>query len=384
MSFVGTWSYPTAVRFGPGRIAELGEACAAVGISRPLFVSDRGLEGAEITARARGALKTAGLGEAAFFDVAPNPTEANLSAGVEVFKAGGHDGIVAFGGGSAMDLGKLIGFQAGQTRPVWDFEDIGDRWTQADADAVAPSVCVPTTAGTGAEVGRAAVLTDAGRKRKKILFHPRMMPREVIADPELTFGLPRRLTVGAGFDALAHCLEAYAAPGWHPMADGIALRGLRLCFDHLRTAADRPKDLEARSALLAAALMGATAFQKGLGAVHALSHPICAHFDTHHGMTNAVVMPAVLRFNREVGETRLAEAAACCGLAGSWEALFAQVLALRADLDVPDTLAGLGVPRDGIEALAADAAADPTAGSNPRPFDEADAGALYAACFEAT
>ncbi|MEM1314131.1 MAG: iron-containing alcohol dehydrogenase [Pseudomonadota bacterium] len=382
MSFVGNWSYPTAVRFGPSRISELAEACAAAGIARPLFVSDRGLEGAVITEHARGLLRDAGLGDAAFFDVAPNPTEANLAAGIEVFRAGGHDGIVAFGGGSALDLGKLIGFQAGQRRPVWDFEDVGDWWTRADGEAVAPSVCVPTTAGTGAEVGRAGVLTDTALHRKKIIFHPKMMPSVVICDPELTCGLPKALTVGTGFDALAHCLEAYTAPGWHPQAEGIALQGLRLCFDHLETAAERSDDLEARSALMAAALMGATAFQRGLGAIHSLSHPIGAHHDTHHGTTNAVVMPAVLRFNREVSETRLAEAAAYCGMERSWDALYARVLELRARLGVPDTLAGLGVPREGIEALAPEAVADPTAGSNARPFNEADAARLLAECFE--
>lgn len=378
MSFAATWSYPTKVRFGPGRIAELGEAAKAAGMTRPLFVTDRGLAGSEIAERAAAALS----GAPVFSEVDPNPTEANLAAGIAVYVEGGHDGVVAFGGGSALDLGKLVAFMAGQTRPVWDFEDIGDWWTRADAEAIAPNICVPTTAGTGAEVGRAGVLTDTANKRKKIIFHPAMMPVEALCDPELTFGLPRGLTVGTGFDALAHCIEAYCAPGWHPMAEGIALQGLKLCLDHLERAAEEPENLEARSAMMAAALMGATAFQRGLGAIHALSHPLGAHFGGHHGTLNAVVMPPALRFNREVTEDRLADAAGYCGLAGGFDGLFARIMDLRAGLDIPLTLAEMGVPREGIEALAPDVVADPTAGSNARPITEEDARALLAACFE--
>ncbi|MEO0682931.1 MAG: iron-containing alcohol dehydrogenase [Pseudomonadota bacterium] len=379
MTPAATWSFPTQVRFGAGRVAELAEAAAAAGMARPLFVTDRGLAGSDIAARARAALGDAPK----FAEVDANPTEENLTAGLAAYAAGGHDGVVAFGGGSAMDLGKLIAFMAGQTRPVWDFEDVGDSWTRADPDAIAPNLCLPTTAGTGAEVGRAGVLTDTAARRKKIIFHPAMMPAEAICDPELTVGLPRALTVGAGFDALAHCLEAYTAPGWHPMAEGIALQGMRLCFENLETAAERPGDLPARAAMMAAALMGATAFQRGLGAIHSLSHPLGAHFGGHHGTLNAVVMPAVLRFNREATEDRLGRAAAYCGVEGGFDGLYAAILGLRERLDVPADLAAMGVPREGIEALAPDVVADPTAGSNARPFDEADARALLAACFEA-
>ena len=255
------WSYPTTVRFGAGRIAELPEACAAAGISRPLFVTDAGLKELPITAAARELLPGAGF----FAEVKANPVDANVEAGVAAFKAGGHDGVVAFGGGSGLDVGKCIAFMAGQTRPIWDFEDIGDWWKRADADAIAPVVAVPTTAGTGSEVGRAGVITNSATHTKKVIFHPRMLPEIVISDPALTVGVPPMITAGTGMDALAHCLEAYFAPSFHPMSEGIAVEGARLVKDALPRAVADGADLEARAMLLAAASMGAVAFQKGSG-----------------------------------------------------------------------------------------------------------------------
>ncbi len=380
----GDWSFPTAVRFGAGRLAELAEAARAAGLARPLLVSDRGLAGSEIVARARGILSDAGLGDAVFAEVGQNPDETDLAAGLAAFREGGHDGVVAIGGGSALDLGKLVALMAGQTRPVWDFEDVGDRWTRADAAAIRPIVAVPTTAGTGSEVGRAGVLTDAAKGRKVIVFHPRMLPAQVICDPELTLGLPRGLTVGTGFDALAHNLEAWLSPHWQPLCAGIALEGLRLALAALPRVAARPDDLGARADMMAAAAMGAIAFQKGLGAIHALSHPIGARFGTHHGTTNAVVAPAVLDWLLPTQRRKLDEAAAHAGVAGGAEGLLARIGALRAELGVPDTLGDLGVPREAIPALIPGVLADPSCGGSPVALDAAAAAALLEAAFRPT
>ncbi|MEO0992148.1 MAG: iron-containing alcohol dehydrogenase, partial [Pseudomonadota bacterium] len=244
MSPVANFSYPTVIRFGAGRISELAEACGAAGIRKPLLVTDRGLAELEITGKALDVLEGAGLGRALFAEVDPNPNEKNLAAGVEVFKAGGHDGVVAFGGGSGLDLGKMVAFMAGQTRPVWDFEDIGDWWTRADADAIYPNVAVPTTAGTGSEVGRASVITNSETEEKKIIFHPKVLPSVVIADPELTVGMPPFITAGTGLDAFAHCVEAFSSPHYHPMSQGIALEGMRLVIENLTLAYAEPGNLE--------------------------------------------------------------------------------------------------------------------------------------------
>jgi alcohol dehydrogenase class IV len=363
------WNYPTTVRFGAGRIAELPDALAATGIKKPLFVTDPGLAKLPVVAATLRLLDAAKVGYGVFSDVKPNPVESNLAAGIAAFRKGKHDGVIAFGGGSALDLGKLIAFQAGQSRPVWDFEDIGDWWTRADSTKIAPIVAVPTTAGTGSEVGRAGVITHEASHTKKVIFHPKMLPAIVIADPELTVGMPPFITAGTGMDALAHCLEAYCAPGYHPMADGIALEGMRLVFENLPKAYSNGKDITARANMMSAAAMGATAFQKGLGAIHSLSHPIGAIYDSHHGMTNAVFMPYVLAFNRPAIEERIARAAAYLGIRGGFDGFAKAVLKLRRELKVPHTLPGLikGLEMDGKrKALIADmAVVDPTAGGNP-------------------
>ncbi len=368
-NLVSKWNYPTTVRFGAGRIAELPEVLAATGIKKPLFVTDPGLAKLPVVASTLKLLDEAKVPYGVFSDVRPNPVESNLTAGIAVFKAGGHDGVIAFGGGSALDLGKLIGFQAGQTRPVWDFEDIGDWWTRANADTIAPIVAVPTTAGTGSEVGRAGVVTHEATHTKKVVFHPKMLPAIVIADPELTTGMPPFITAGTGMDALAHCLEAYCAPGYHPMADGIAVEGIRLVLENLPKAFAEGKDLVARAHMMSAAAMGATAFQKGLGAIHSLSHPIGALYDTHHGMTNAVFMPYVLAFNRAAIESKIERLAAYCGIAGGFDGFAAAIMDLRKQLKVPNALPGLIEGLDMDEArkqLIVDmAVVDPTAGGNP-------------------
>jgi alcohol dehydrogenase class IV len=368
-TLVSKWNYPTTVRFGAGRIKELPDVLKDVGIANPLFVTDPGLAKLPVVASTLKLLKDAKVRHGVFSDVKPNPVESNLIAGIEVFKQGDHDGVIAFGGGSALDLGKLIAFQAHQARPVWDFEDIGDWYTRADASKIAPIVAVPTTAGTGSEVGRAGVLTHEASYTKKVIFHPKMMPAIVIADPELTAGMPPFITAGTGMDALAHCLEAYCAPGYHPMADGIALEGMRLAFENLPKVFANGNDLTARAHMMSAAAMGATAFQKGLGAIHSLSHPIGALYDTHHGMTNAVFMPYVLAFNRDAVQDRIARAAAYLGIKGGFDGFSKAVLKLRKELQVPHALPGLikGLEMDGKRRkLIADmAVVDPTAGGNP-------------------
>lgn len=366
---ISKWNYPTTVRFGAGRIKELPEVLEATGIKNPLFVTDPGLAKLPVVASTLKILDDAKVPYGVFSDVKPNPVDSNLTAGIAVFKQGKHDGVIAFGGGSALDLGKLIAFQAGQTRPIWDFEDIGDWWTRANSDVIAPIIAVPTTAGTGSEVGRAGVITNEATHTKKVIFHPKLLPAIVIADPELSVGMPAFITAGTGMDALAHCLEAYCAPGYHPMADGIAIEGIRLVFENLPKAYANGNDLTARAHMMSAAAMGATAFQKGLGAIHSLSHPIGALYDTHHGMTNAVFMPYVLAFNRGAIEERIVRLANYIGIEGGFDGFAKAILNLRAELKVPHALPGLIKDLDMDDArkeLIADMAiVDPTAGGNP-------------------
>jgi alcohol dehydrogenase class IV len=376
------WSYPTAIRFGPGRIKELADACRAAGISRPLLVTDAGLAKLPITLWTLELMKNAGLPVAMFSDVQPNPVDSNVEAGIAVFRAGGHDGIVAFGGGSGLDTGKVIAFMAGQTRPLWDFEDIGDWWTRADADKIAAVVAVPTTAGTGSEVGRAGVITQGATQTKKVIFHPKMMPRIVICDPELTVGMPPAITAGTGMDALAHCLEAYCAPSYHPMAEGIAVEGMRLIFANLPKAVANGQDLEARAHMMSAAAMGATAFQKGLGAIHALSHPVGALYHTHHGTTNAVFMPYVLVFNRAAIEAKIERLAGYLGIPGGFDGFLASVLDLRKKTGVPHDLKWLGVDGSRVDTIVEMSLADPTAGGNPVPLTKEGSRKLFDAALK--
>jgi alcohol dehydrogenase class IV len=359
------WNYPTAIRFGAGRVAELPDACDTLGIARPLLVTDPALAEMEMVGKV-----VAATGAGLFCAIHANPTGADVEAGVEAWRTGGHDGIIAMGGGSALDVGKAIAFMSGQSRPIWDYEDREDWWSRADPCAIAPVVAVPTTAGTGSEVGRSSVILDEEAGLKKIIFHPKMLPGIVILDPELTVGLPPKVTAATGMDALSHCIEAYCAPGFHPMADGIAAEGVRLVHDWLARAVEDGCDIEARGNMLVAAAMGATAFQKGLGGMHALSHPIGAIAGTHHGLTNAVLMPYVLAFNRAEAGERLARLAAYIGLAdASFDGFLEWVLGLRLRLGIPHSLEVLGVSEGDLDRLAAMAEADPSAPGNPRSFD---------------
>jgi len=384
MTLTTNWSYPTAIRFGAGRISELAAACQHAKITKPLLVTDKGLAGLPITQNALAILESAGLGAALFAEVDPNPTEINMAAGLKAYKEGGHDGVIAFGGGSGLDLGKVIAFMAGQTRPVWDFEDIGDWWTRADADAIAPIIAVPTTAGTGSEVGRASVITNSETAEKKIIFHPKILPSVVICDPELTVGMPNFITAGTGMDAFAHCLEAFSSPHYHPMSQGIALEGMRLVKENLTTVYDDAANITGRAHMMSAAMMGATAFQKGLGAIHALSHPIGAIYHTHHGTTNAVVMQAVMRFNRSEIEERMAAAARYLGIDGGFDGFYAFVGDLVTHLNIPKSLTDLGLRDLGdadLDRIVKAALTDPSAGGNPREMTAENTRALLEACF---
>ena len=380
MNLRANWSYPTAVKFGAGRISELADHCKAVGLKKPLLVTDKALATLPITAQALDILDAAGLGRAVFSDVDPNPNEGNMEAGLAVYRAGGHDGVVCFGGGSALDLGKMIALMVGQTVSVWDLEDVDDWWTRADASKIAPIIAVPTTAGTGSEVGRAGVLTNSKTHKKKIIFHPKLLPAVTICDPELTVGMPRFITAGTGMDAFAHCLEAYSSPFYHPMSQGIALEGMRLVLENLPKVYSNPQDMEARAQMMSAAAMGAVAFQKGLGAIHSLSHPVGAVYGTHHGTTNAVVMPMVLEFNRAAIEDRIVRAAAYLGIDGGFSGFHAMVMDLRAQLNIPENLSAMGVEYARLDELTDMALEDPSCGGNPVVMTRENTRALYEAC----
>jgi alcohol dehydrogenase class IV len=377
----GNWNYPTLIRFGAGRIVELPDACKSLNISRPLLVTDPGLIKLPMIDAALASCRKAGLRCEVFSDIQPNPIEANVMAGVAVCKTGSHDGVIAFGGGSALDAGKAIALMVGQSRPLWDFEDREDWYTRVNVAGILPTIGVPTTSGTGSEVGRASVITDVRDHSKKIIFHPRMQPRIVIDDPELTLGLPAHITAAVGMDALSHNLEAYCAPFFHPMADGIALEGMRLIKEYLPRAVENGRDIEARAQMLIASSMGATAFQKGLGAMHSLSHPCSAHFNTHHGLTNAVVMPYVLLWNKPALEEKFVRLASYLNLkVPSFDSVLNWVLDLRKAIGIPNTLADIGVPVDAPAKLAHQAFDDPSTPGNPRPLRPEDFAELYRAC----
>ncbi len=378
-SLTGNWSYPTSIRFGAGRISEITDACEAANIKKPLLVTDRGLAALDITGRTLDLLDAGGLGRGIFSDVDPNPNEHNAAAGVAVYREGGYDGVIAFGGGSGLDLGKVIAFMAGQTKPLWDFEDIDDWWTRANADVIAPVIAVPTTAGTGSEVGRASVISNTETKEKKIIFHPKMLPAVVICDPELTVGMPKAITAGTGLDAFAHCVEAYSSPHYHPMSQGIALEGMRLVVENLPRAYANATDINARANMMSAAAMGATAFQKGLGAIHAMSHPIGAVHHTHHGTTNAVCMPAVLKFNEPAIRERFNNVAVFLGIDGGFDGFCEFVDRFNDSFEIPRTLTSLGVESPDLDSLVDAALRDPSVGGNPVAMTVANTRALFEA-----
>jgi alcohol dehydrogenase class IV len=380
-SLRGDWSFPTAIRFGPGRIAELADACRALGMARPLLVTDPGLAALPMVQSALMSNTDAGLPTGLFCDIQGNPVGANVIDGVAAYRDGGHDGVIAFGGGSAIDAAKTIALMVVQDRPLWDFEDIGDNWKRIAVDRVIPVIAVPTTAGTGSEVGRASVILDEATMTKKVIFHPCMMPAIVIADPQLTLGLPKELTAATGMDALAHCLEALCAPAFHPIADGVALEGLRLVQNWLPAAYRDGADLAARAHMMVAASMGATAFQKGLGAVHAISHPISAHHGVHHGLANAILLPYVLKYNRPAIEDKMIRLGHSLGLGdASFDGVQAWLLGLRRELGIPHCFGDIGVTGNDADRVAEAALNDPTAATNPAPLDTAVLKRIFLDC----
>ncbi len=376
--YSGNWNYPTTIIFRPGAIRELPDACRRLGMQRPLLITDEGLADLPMVRDTLTMMEEAGLPSGLFADVKGNPVGANVEAGVSAYRRGRHDGVIAFGGGSGLDAAKAVALMAGQDRPLWDFEDVGDNWTRVRVDGMAPVVAVPTTSGTGSEVGRASVITNEETHEKKIIFHPRMMPEIVISDPELTVGLPPKVTAATGVDAFVHCFEALCAPGFHPMAEGIGLEGMRLIAEALPAAYDNGQDIAARSKMLAAAAMGATAFQKGLGGVHALAHPIGAVYDTHHGLTNAVLLPYVMQANRDaIGEAMLRLGRVLGLEEPGYDGVFRWVLSFRERLGIPHSLADIGVPGDRAGEIGEMASRDPSAGGNPIPLSPADYARIF-------
>ncbi|CAM5761427.1 alcohol dehydrogenase [Labrys miyagiensis] len=372
VALTNTWTYPTTVFAGPDALQRLPEALDKAAIARPLLVTDSGLAASPMISQALSLIAAGGHKVVVFANVQGNPTAENLATGIQAFREGGHDGVVAIGGGSALDIGKCIAFMARQTRPVWDFEDVGDWWTRADAGAIASSIAIPTTAGTGSEVGRAVVITNSVTREKKVIFHPKMLPSVAILDPVLAASLPKHLTIGTGMDALAHCFEAYCVETFHPIADAIALEGMRIVKDTLPQVAENGNDLDGRMLMFAAASMGGAAFQKGLGAIHSLSHPLGARYNTHHGMTNAVLFPYVALANRRAIEAKVETIARVLRLPDpSFGAFLSWLLMFRQQLGVPHTLTEMGMEIDegNLSAIAEAATRDPTALSNPRPLD---------------
>ncbi|MBS1270260.1 MAG: NAD-dependent methanol dehydrogenase [Gammaproteobacteria bacterium] len=378
--YFGNWNYPTSIRFGAGRVRELPESCLELNMTRPLLITDAGLGDSDIVHRSVSFCEAAGLPCGVFSDVQGNPVELNVTKGAHAFKQGRHDGVIAFGGGSGLDAAKAVALMVGQERSIWDFEDREDWWTRVNESGMAPVVAVPTTSGTGSEVGRASVITDQRDHTKKIIFHPKMLPKRVILDSELTIGLPAGVTAAVGMDALSHNLEAFCSPLFHPMAEGIALKGMQLIHRSLPRAYRDGSDLVARSEMLAASTMGTTAFQKGLGAMHALSHPCGAVLDTHHGLTNAVVMPYVLAFNRSGIEEKMTRLAAYLGLSNpSFQSVLDWVLELREAIGIPHTLADLGVREKHVAELTLKAVVDPSGSTNPLPLNETNLSDMYSA-----
>ena len=372
------WNYPTAMRVGPGRLSELPNVCQETGMTAPLLVTDPGLATLPMVENAIIGCRDAGLRCELFSNIKPNPTGQNVEDGVQAYVEGQHDGVIAFGGGSGIDAAKAVALMAHQSVSIWELEDVGDNWTRANGELIAPIVALPTTAGTGAEVGRASVILDESSETKKIIFHPKMLPQIVILDPELTVGLPAALTAATGMDAFSHSLEAWSSPLFHPMAEGIAAEGIRLVREYLPRAVRDGADIEARTQMLVASSMGATSFQRGLGAIHALAHPLGALYDAHHGTLNAVLMPYVLKANRSAVESRIERLGRYIGLSDTgFDSFMDWVLSLRAEINIPSTLSELGIDDQQSHRIGQMAVQDPSAGTNPITYSAEDYERLF-------
>jgi alcohol dehydrogenase class IV len=369
MTYSANWNYPTNVKVGAGRINELGALCKSMGMTSPLLVTDPGLAALPMLQTVVDDLNASELRCGLFSSIQANPTGQNVADGSAYYLEHNHDGVIAFGGGSAIDAGKAVALMVGQNRPIWDFEDVGDNWLRVNVKAMAPVVAVPTTAGTGSEVGRASVITDQENHIKKIIFHPAMLPAQVILDPELTVGLPPAITAATAMDALSHNLEALCSPFYHPMATGIAVEGIRLVQEYLPRAVADGTDIEARTQMLVCSSMGATAFQKGLGAMHALAHPLGALYNAHHGMLNAILMVYVLKANRSKIESRIERLTHYLGFEEpGFDAFLQWVIQLREQLGIPHTLAAIDIDDSRAEIVGKMAVEDPSSGGNPIQF----------------
>ncbi|MDB3947182.1 iron-containing alcohol dehydrogenase [Candidatus Pelagibacter sp.] len=373
------WNFPTTMWVGKDRVKDLSVACKTLNINKPLLVTDKGLANSEIVIDALNDLKEKGMSVQLYSNVVGNPTGSNVIEGSNYYNKNSCDGVIAFGGGSGLDVGKAIAFMSAQTLPIWDFEDVGDNWTKANSEKIPPIIAVPTTAGTGSETGRASVILNEETGVKNIIFHPKFLPSIVILDPALTISLPAKITAATGMDALAHNLEAYCAPGYHPMADGIALEGMRLINDWLLEAVNNGTNIEARQNMLTAASMGSTAFQKGLGAIHSLSHPVNALNNVHHGLSNAIFMPYVLTFNKDVIEQKIIKVCDYLDLNDcTFDGFINWVLDLRKKLDMPHKLSEVINEKDfDLDRLSKMALADPSTGGNPKKLNEGDMKLMY-------
>lgn len=383
MNLDGNWNYPTAIRFGAGRIKELPELCHELNIKSPLIVTDSGLAKLPLMDTIKNILDATKINYSVFSDARPNPGGEDVKKGVEAYHQRAHDGVISIGGGSALDVGKAIALMVGQDLPLWDFEDVDDNWKRVNVAGVAPSIAIPTTSGTGSEVGRASLIIDEAAHRKVIIFHPSMLPKIVLADPELTVGLPPHLTAATGVDAFVHNLEAFCSPLYHPMSQGIALEGMKMIYDYLPRAYADGCDIEARSHMLAASIMGATAFQKGLGGIHALSHPIGAIFDTHHGLANAIMLPYVLMKNQEVIERKLTDIARYLNLDdASFVGFLNWLLQFRESLGIPHTLAAVNIDDSRADEIGVAAKQDPSDSGNPLILSEQDYADIFRAAVQ--
>ena len=373
------WNYPTTMWVGENRIKDIGLACKTLNIKKPLLVTDSGLANSEIVKKTLEKLNNENIITEIYSNVTGNPTGTNVNEGVIYYKKKNCDGVIAFGGGSGLDVGKAVAFMSGQTLPIWDFEDVGNNWTKANSDKIAPIIAVPTTAGTGSETGRASVILNEETGVKNIIFHPKFLPSIVILDPLLTVGLPSQITAATGMDALAHNLEAYCAPGFHPMADGIALEGMKLIKKWLLEAVNNGSNVEARMNMLTAASMGSTAFQKGLGAIHSLSHPVNALNNIHHGLSNAIFMPYVLTFNKEAIENKIIRVCEYLEIEEkSFDGFLKWILDLRKKLNIPHKLSEVIKEEDlELDRLSKMALNDPSTGGNPKKLTEKDMKILY-------
>ena len=374
------WNFPTTIWFGNGRIKDLALACTQLNMKNPLFVTDEGLIKLDIVETTTNVLQKAGVKYSIYSDVQGNPTGKNVSDGVKHYNKNNHDGVIAFGGGSAIDAAKTIAFMSGQTKSIWDFEDIGNNWTYANKEGIAPIIAIPTTAGTGSEVGRASVILDEEQHTKKIIFHPKILPAIVITDPELCLGLPANITAWTGVDAMVHAIEAYCAPGYHPMAEGIAIEAIRIIAKYLPLAYKDGSNLEARGQMLVAATMGATAFQKGLGSVHSVAHQLGAIYNKQHGLLNAIILPYALKQNQMVIEDKMNYLSKILGLTDQGtDAVINYLIDLRKELNIPHTLKAIHINEDRAMEIGEMAFKDPSTPTNAKPVSSRDLENLFRA-----